>query len=64
MKQTGTAKFCLSRWNEFEIGITPEDILMNKQVIEQDWNIVFFFLKGNRHMLGKAEPEVLCLAKK
>ena len=62
MKQTGTAKFCLSRWNEFEIGIIPQDILMDKQVTEQDWNIIFW--KGNRHMLGKAEPEVLCLAKK
>lgn len=51
MNQAGTAKSCLSRWNEFQIGITPQDILMDKQVIEQDWNIIC--VKGNRYKLGR-----------
>ena len=61
MNQASTAKSCLSRWNEFQIGIIPPDILMDKQVIEQDWNIIC--VKGNRYV-RKVECEVPSLAKK
>lgn len=61
MNQAGTAKSYLSGWNQFQMDIAPQDIFMDKQVIQPDWNIIC--VEKNRYKVGKAEHEVPCLLK-